>query len=71
MYGVDSTVVAVTLDMARSGEILCVPRFNSERKSWFIFVTGSDNLTNQIDHSDVQHYEPNHNVNQDDYKKVS
>ena len=31
MYGVDSMVVAVTLDMARSGEILCFVYNNGDQ----------------------------------------
>ena len=59
---VHSSVVRAT-DCRSAG-----PWFNSGRRSWFTFMTW---LVKQSDHSDDQHYEPNHNVNQNDYKKVS
>ena len=43
------------------------PWFNSGWKSWFTFMT----LVKQSDHSDDQHYEPNQNFNQNDYKKFT
>ena len=38
---------------------------------WLEVMVYVHDVVNQSDHSDDQHYEPNHNVNQNDYKKFS
>ena len=46
------------------------PWFNSGWRTLFTFVTWYDKLTNH-DFLMINIYEPNHNVNQDDYNTVS
>ena len=38
---------------------------------WLEIMVYVHDVVKQSDHSDDQYYEPNHNVNQNDYKKFS